>query len=120
MVLLFVCSPGFVLTFLCWDGAAGGQDHGQDRGQDQDSEPDQQQRFVVVGLSSRNRLYCGETLLIAGASSLAVNAALGMFLFCTVGTRPQLHFVSIEALLGVCVCVCVCVCVRVRSCDRVR
>lgn len=64
-----------------------------------DAEPPQN-RFAVIGLSARNRLYNGETLLIAGASSFAVNAPLGMLLFVTVGTRPQLHFLSIDALLG--------------------
>lgn len=45
---------------------------------------------VIVGLSKRNRLYCGEALILAGVSSYAYNRGLGVLLYVTLGTKPQL------------------------------
>ena len=56
--------------------------------------------WTVVGLSKKNRLYCGEVLLMSGASSYCVNSTLGILTYITVGTRPALHYVSIAALIG--------------------
>lgn len=53
---------------------------------------------IVIGLTARNRLYCGETLLVAGASSFAVNKQLGVLMYITVGTTPALHFVPLDAV----------------------
>lgn len=56
--------------------------------------------FAVIGLSPRNRLYCGEVLLVAGASSFALNDGLGILTYISVGTRPALHYISVPALIG--------------------
>jgi hypothetical protein len=53
---------------------------------------------LVVGLTSRGKLYCGETLLVAGVSSYAVNTPLGVLMYVSTGTRPLLHFCSFAAL----------------------
>jgi elongator complex protein 1 len=55
--------------------------------------------FAVLGLSSKHRLYCGDTLVKAGVTSFAVNILLNMILFITLGTRPQLHFMSSDAVV---------------------
>eukprot|EP00605_Chrysophyceae_sp_TOSAG23-4_P002406 GSChrysophyteH1.ASY1.ANO1.2664.1 assembled CDS len=54
--------------------------------------------LIVFGLTTRNRLYCGETLLVAGASSFAINRSLGVLLYITVGTTPALHFIPLDAV----------------------
>jgi hypothetical protein len=56
---------------------------------------------VVVGLSSRNKFYCGEALLVSGVSSFVVNAPLQVLMYVTTGTRPQLHFSSFSSLRSV-------------------
>ncbi len=66
--------------------------------QEQKEEEEEAHALIVVGLTARNRLYCGETLLVAGASSFAVNEPLGVLMYITVGTTPALHFVPLEAL----------------------
>lgn len=53
---------------------------------------------LCFGLSTRSRLYCGDMLIEAGASSFAINQALGVLLYVTTGTAPHLHFVSLLAL----------------------
>ena len=57
-----------------------------------------QQNTVVVGLTSRGKLYCGEILLVAGVSSFAVNYPLEVLLYISTGTRPLLHFCSFKSL----------------------
>ena len=52
--------------------------------------------MAVVALSLRGRLYCNESLLSSGVSSFAYNESFGMLMFATVGTRPHLHFCSIQ------------------------
>lgn len=52
----------------------------------------------AIGLSNRNRLYCGEALIMAGVSSFTVNDMLGLLLYTTVGTRPHLHFIALSTL----------------------
>jgi hypothetical protein len=47
---------------------------------------------VVVGLSSKNRLFCGDALVYAGVSTFAFNRGLRTLLYVTVGTKPQLRF----------------------------
>ena len=59
-----------------------------------------QLQWTAVGLSSKGRLYCGEVLLVSGASSYTINPILDILLYTTVGTRPQLHYMSIAALVG--------------------
>jgi hypothetical protein len=49
---------------------------------------------AVLALSSRHRLYCGETLVMSGVTTMAINPLLNMVLYITLGTRPHLHFVS--------------------------
>jgi hypothetical protein len=54
--------------------------------------------YLALGLTDKNRLYCGEMLLVAGASSFLVNESLQMVLYITVGAQPKLHFVSFASL----------------------
>lgn len=61
---------------------------------------EQKQEYSVIGLSPRNRLYCGEVLLVAGVSSFALNQNLGILTYVSVGTRPALHYMSVPALIG--------------------
>lgn len=53
---------------------------------------------LVIGLSARGKLYSGETLLVAGVSSFAVNIPLEVLMYVSTGTRPLLHFCSFKAL----------------------
>lgn len=57
-----------------------------------------QQNTVVIGLTSRGKLYCGEILLVAGVSSFAVNYPLEVLLYISTGTRPLLHYCSFKSL----------------------
>ena len=52
----------------------------------------------VIGLSSKNRLYYDECLLVVGASSFCLNSPLGVLMYTSVGTRPHLHFISTAQL----------------------
>jgi len=54
--------------------------------------------LLAIGITARNRLYCGETLVTNGVSSYAVNSGLGVLMYCTVGTSPQLFFIPLQAL----------------------
>ena len=54
----------------------------------------------AIGLSTRNRLYCGEALIMAGVSSFTINEMLGLLLYTTVGTRPHLHFIALSTLVS--------------------
>lgn len=53
---------------------------------------------LVIGLTNRGKLYCGETLLVAGVSSFALNYPLQVLLYISTGTKPLLHFCSFAAL----------------------
>jgi hypothetical protein len=55
---------------------------------------------AVMALSLRNRLYCGESLLSSAVSSFVYNEPFGMLMFATLGTRPHLHFCSIQRYVG--------------------
>lgn len=57
-----------------------------------------QENNVVIGLTSKGKLYCGETLLVAGVSSFALNYPLDVLLYISTGTRPLLHFCSFRSL----------------------
>lgn len=57
-----------------------------------------QENNVVIGLTSKGKLYCGETLLVAGVSSFALNYPLEVLLYISTGTRPLLHFCSFTSL----------------------
>lgn len=65
---------------------------------DCESEPGARDLVVLVGLTSHGRLYCGETLLCPAASSFAVNLALNMVLFVSIGSQTELHFATFQAL----------------------
>ncbi len=54
--------------------------------------------FTVIALSNRNRLYCSDILLVAGASSYAFNHSFNLLMFITLGTKPHLHFSSLTTL----------------------
>jgi len=53
---------------------------------------------LVVGLSSRYRLYCGERLLSSASSSFEVSLSHRFITHVTIGSRPHLHFLPIESL----------------------
>lgn len=53
---------------------------------------------LVVGLSSRYRLYCGERLLSSASSSFEVSLSHRFMTHVTIGSRPHLHFLPIESL----------------------
>ena len=53
---------------------------------------------LVIGLTNRGKLYCGEILLVAGVSSFALNYPLQVLLYISTGTKPLLHFCSFAAL----------------------
>ena len=53
---------------------------------------------IIIGLSSKGKLYCGEILLVAGVSSFTLNIPLEVLMYVSTGTRPHLHFCSFEAL----------------------
>jgi elongator complex protein 1 len=55
---------------------------------------------ALIGISNKNRLFCGDILLIVGASSFSINEPLGIFLYATIGTRPCLHFMATSSLLA--------------------
>lgn len=57
-------------------------------------------RVLVLGLSSRYRLFCGEKLLVVGVNSFNINYNLDTLLYITVGTRPFLHFISLSSLFA--------------------
>ncbi len=65
------------------------------------SENDQSEPVpLAIGLTTRsNRLYYGEMLVVAGASSFAVNEGLRVLMYVTVGSSPHLHFVPLSALV---------------------
>ena len=53
---------------------------------------------VLIGLSSRNRLYCGEALIFHAVSSYAYNRGLNVLLYVSLGTKPQLVVLPCDAL----------------------
>ena len=53
---------------------------------------------ICFGLSIKNKLYVGELLMKSGVNSFALNAGMDMLMYVTVGTRPHLHFCSLEAI----------------------
>ena len=53
---------------------------------------------LVVGLSSRYRLYCGERLLSSASSSFEISLSHRFITHVTIGSRPHLHFLPIESL----------------------
>lgn len=55
-------------------------------------------KLTVVSMSARNRLYCGETLLVSGSSSYAYNGSHGILMYITLGTKPHMHYCSYESL----------------------
>lgn len=55
-------------------------------------------RTAVIGLSMRNHLYCGEILIATGVNSFCLNSPLGTLMYATVGTRPTLNFIDLNAL----------------------
>lgn len=60
--------------------------------------PDVFNSDVIIGLTARGKLYCGETLLVAGVSSFTINSPLQVLLYISTGTKPLLHFCSFAAL----------------------
>eukprot|EP01041_Mallomonas_annulata_P000313 gene313-571_t len=56
---------------------------------------------LFLGLSSKGRLYSGETLLASGISSFAANVPMDSLLCVTGGTRPVVRFLSLNAVATV-------------------
>ena len=54
--------------------------------------------LMCFGMTSKNKLYMGEMLIRSGINSFAFNLELGMLLYVTIGTKPKLHFCSLEAI----------------------
>lgn len=61
----------------------------------------QEARYMMIGFSSKKRLYCGETLLSPGISSFAINRKYRILLVVTRGSKPFLHFVHLDKLLDI-------------------
>ena len=53
---------------------------------------------MCFGLSGKNKLYFDELLIKAGVNSFGFNVSMSMLLYVTVGTRPHLHFCSLDAI----------------------
>lgn len=53
---------------------------------------------LIFGISKKNKLYFGELLMKSGVNSVAINSSIGVVLYATVGTRPHLHFCSLDAI----------------------
>lgn len=53
---------------------------------------------VVVGLSSRYRLYCGERLLSSASSSFEISLQHRFVAHVTIGSRPQIRFLPLNML----------------------
>ena len=81
-------------------GGGGGDtsDRGVDQGSPRTGAVSIKEHCLSVSLSLRNRLYCGESLLVAGASSFLYSPTFEMLLYGTLGTRPTLHFCSYDRL----------------------
>jgi elongator complex protein 1 len=56
-------------------------------------------KHIVVGLSSRKRLYCGEQLLCSSASTFALSYFHGFVVYVSLGSRAQLHFIPLYNLV---------------------
>lgn len=56
--------------------------------------------LLVISLSLKNRLYCGEYYLSAGVSSFVYNNSFRMLMYATQGARPHLHFSSFDRLVS--------------------
>ena len=55
-------------------------------------------RHIVVGLSSRYRLYCGERQLCDASSSFYLSPSSGFLSYVTLGSRSQLRFLPLNIL----------------------
>ena len=53
---------------------------------------------LVIGLSTRYRLYCGERLLSNASSSFAISLEHRFITHVTIGSQPQLRFLPISSL----------------------
>mmetsp|Transcript_23669 Transcript_23669/g.27368 ORF Transcript_23669/g.27368 Transcript_23669/m.27368 type:complete len:1514 (+) Transcript_23669:153-4694(+) len=56
-------------------------------------------RHLVIGLSSRSRLYCGERQLCDASSSFCLSPATGFVSYVTLGSRSQLRYVPLNVLM---------------------
>jgi len=59
---------------------------------------DESSNRLVIGLSSRYRLYCGERLLSSASSSFVISLQHRFITHITIGSRPQLRFLSLASL----------------------
>lgn len=53
---------------------------------------------IVIGLSSRYRLYCGERQLCDASSSFCLSPSTGFLSYVTLGSRSQLRFLPLDIL----------------------
>ena len=59
-------------------------------------------KHICIGsVADKNKIYCGDMLIASGASSYCINSSMQLLLYCTVGTRPHLHFCSLVALAAI-------------------
>eukprot|EP01040_Poterioochromonas_malhamensis_P007668 gene7668-8280_t len=56
--------------------------------------------YVVMALSTKNRLYCNEILLFTGISSFIYNHSYELMMCMTMGNKPQLHFILLTSLIN--------------------
>jgi hypothetical protein len=54
---------------------------------------------LILSLSLKNRLYCGDNLIMNGASSFVFNCSFSLLMYVTIVSRPQLHFTNLSSLL---------------------
>ncbi|KAL9188474.1 hypothetical protein ACHAXT_006852 [Thalassiosira profunda] len=95
------CEAGPLLEACPWVEAvydAHGDALSAVNGMDDDRGPDDMPKRLVVGLSSRYRLYCGERLLSSASSSFAISLEHRFVAHVTIGSRPQLKFLSLSSL----------------------
>ncbi|KAL7546751.1 hypothetical protein ACHAWF_010084 [Thalassiosira exigua] len=53
---------------------------------------------LIIGLSSRYRLYCGERLVSSASSSFAISLQHKFLTHVTIGSRPELRFLPLSSL----------------------
>ena len=56
--------------------------------------------YTVIGLSARNRLYCGDQLVCASSSSFTYSRKQSVLIYVTLGSRAQLRFQHADVLLN--------------------
>ena len=63
-----------------------------------DDDDESSSKRLVIGLSNRYRLYCGERLLSSASSSFVISLEHRFITHVTIGSQPQLRFLPIASL----------------------